>query len=256
MGRQNALIEWNQQVSNSRNAHVTGCYNGRFMFDLLLALAAAGRVFFCSRADTALEVLALRQQVAMLKRKHPRPALNRLDRVLWMWLRQFWPRWTDAPIIVKLETVIGWHRAGFRHYWRWRSRPRCGRPKAAEEIRTVIRRMAGENAAWGAPKIHGELLKLGFVISERTVARYLRRLRRRGDPGTVAYLAGKSSRGDRCHRLLHRAATDVSTPVLLLRCRTRSSPDFALQCDIESNVRVGRAAASGRHSRTWVRIAT
>jgi hypothetical protein len=102
------------------------------MVDLLLALIAAGRVFFRSRADTALEVLALRQQVIVLKRKHPRPTVNRLDRVLWTWLQRVWPRWKDALVIVKLETVIGWHRAGFRLYWRWRSQrpwvgPHCPR---------------------------------------------------------------------------------------------------------------------------------
>jgi transposase InsO family protein len=78
--------------------------------------------------------------------------------------------------------VIGWHRASFRLYWRWRSRPRGGRPKITEQIRVLIRRLAQENQDWGAPKIHGELLKLGFVVSERTVARYLRGIRRRGDP--------------------------------------------------------------------------
>jgi transposase InsO family protein len=85
-------------------------------------------------------------------------------------------------VIVKPETVVGWHRAGFRLYWRWRSRPRGGRPKITDEARALIRRMAEENATWGAPKIHGELLKLGFNISERTVARYLGRVHRRGDP--------------------------------------------------------------------------
>jgi len=83
---------------------------------------------------------------------------------------------------VKPETVIGWHRADFRLYWRWRSRPRGGRPKITDEIRVLIRRLAEENPDWGAPKIHGELQKLGFVVSERSVARYLRRIRRRGDP--------------------------------------------------------------------------
>ena len=153
------------------------------MIDLLLALVAAGQVFFRNRADTALEVLALRQQVAVLKRRHPRPAVNRLDRLLWMWLRRVWPRWKDALVIVKPKTVVGWHRAGFRLYWRWRSRSSRGRPKVTEEIRNLIHPIAAENADWGAPKIHGELLKLGFVVSERTVARYLRHLRRRGDPG-------------------------------------------------------------------------
>jgi transposase InsO family protein len=84
---------------------------------------------------------------------------------------------------VKPETVVGWHRTGFRLYWRWRSRPRGGRPKITEEIRALIRRPAAENPGWGAPKIHGELQKLGLVVAERTVARYLRRVQRRGDPG-------------------------------------------------------------------------
>src|SRR6476661_5716165 len=154
-------------------------------------MLAVLRVFFRSRVDTSLEVLALRQQVAVLKRKRPRPSLNRLDRFFWTTLRYIWPRWSDVLVIVKPETVVGWHRAGFRLYWRWRSRPRGGRPKVSEEIRTLIRRMAAENADWGAPKIHGELLKLGVEISERTVARYLQRLRRRGDPAKrwLAFLA-------------------------------------------------------------------
>jgi transposase InsO family protein len=97
----------------------------------------------------------------------------------------------EVLVIVKSKTVVGWHRAGFRWYWRWRSRPRGGRPKITEEIRRLIRRMAQENAGWGAPKIHGELQKLGFELSERTVARYLRQVRRRGDPGNswLAFLA-------------------------------------------------------------------
>ena len=109
----------------------------------------------------------------MLKRKRPRPALNSLDRLFWTTLRHFWSRWSDVLVIVKPETVIHWHRAGFRLYWRWRSRRRGGRPKVTDEIRALIRRLAEENPDWGAPKIHGEMLKLGFVVSERTVARYL-----------------------------------------------------------------------------------
>lgn len=153
------------------------------MAEFILSTLAAVRVFFRSRSDNALEVLALRQQVAVLKRKRPRPLLNRLDRFFWTTLRRFWSRWSDVLVIVKPETVIGWHRAGFRLYWRWRSRPRGGRPKITDEIRALIRRLAAENSNWGAPKIHGELQKLGFVVSERTVARYLRRVQRRGDPG-------------------------------------------------------------------------
>jgi len=104
-----------------------------------------------------------------------------LGRTLWTTLRQCWSRWPDVLILVKPETVVGWHRVGFRLYWRWRSRPRGGRPKVTEEIRALIQRLAQENLDRGAPKIHGELLKLGFVVSERTVARYLRRVRRQGD---------------------------------------------------------------------------
>jgi hypothetical protein len=99
VGRQNAVIEWNQQHADSRNDSVTGCYNRRFMLDLLLALLAAGRVFFRTRTDSALEVLALRQQVTVLKRKHPRPVVNRIDRVLWIWLRRVWPRWKGGRML-------------------------------------------------------------------------------------------------------------------------------------------------------------
>lgn len=153
------------------------------MFHFILSILAAIRIFFSARGDTAIEVLALRQQVAVLKRKRPRPPLNSLDRLFWTCLRRFWSRWTDVLVIVKPETVIGWHRSGYRFFWRWRSRPVGGRPTITDEIRGLIRRLAEENPSWGAPKIHGEIKKLGFMVSERSVARYLRRIHRRGDPG-------------------------------------------------------------------------
>ena len=161
------------------------------MLGIISASLAAIRVFFRCRADLALEVLALRQQVAVFKRKRPRPALHGLDRLFWTILRQVWPRWSDVLVIVKPETVVRWHRAGFRLFWKWKSRPSGGRPKVSEEIRALIRRLATENPSWGAPKIHGELLKIGFEVAERTVARYLRRARRRGDPAKrwLAFLA-------------------------------------------------------------------
>jgi transposase InsO family protein len=81
------------------------------------------------------------------------------------------------------EIVVGWHRAGFRLFWKWRSRARGGRPKTTAEVRALIRRLAEENPTWGAPKIHGELQKLGFIVSETSVGRYLRSVRRGGDPG-------------------------------------------------------------------------
>jgi putative transposase len=148
----------------------------------ILAVSAALRVFWCSRGATALEVLALRQQLAVLKRKRPRPALRGWDRIFWTSLRRWCPRWTEVLVIVQPETVVAWHRAGFRRYWRWRSQTRGGRPRIDSETRALIRRMARENPDWGAPRVHGELLKLGLTVSERSVARYLRARQRRGDP--------------------------------------------------------------------------
>ncbi len=152
------------------------------MLYLIPAFIATACALFRSRVDLALEILALRQQIAVLKRQRPRPPLTPFDRFFWSTLRQLWSRWSDVLVVVKPETVVGWHRAGFRLYWRWRSRQRGGRPKISPDVRILIRTMAVENATWGAPRIHGEVLKLGFDISERTVARYLRRMRRRGDP--------------------------------------------------------------------------
>ena len=156
---------------------------GDLVPQFILSMLAVLRVFFRSRSDTALEVLALRQQVAVLKRKRPRPVLNCLDRLFWTTLCRYWSRWKDVLIIVMPDTVTGWHRAGFRLYWRWRSRPRGGRPRITDEIRSLIQSLAAENPEWGTPKIHGELQKLGFVVSERSVARYLARVGRQGDPG-------------------------------------------------------------------------
>jgi putative transposase len=136
------------------------------VLSFLLAFLIVVRVFVRSRTDTALEVLALRQQLGVLNRKRSRPRLGASDRLFWVLLRQLWSRWAEL-IIVNPDTVVGWYRAGFRLYWRWRSRRRGGRPKISEEIRVLIRRLAQENPDWGAPKIHGELQKLGFVVSER-----------------------------------------------------------------------------------------
>ena len=144
-----------------------------FFVDFLACLSASVR----SRYNLGLEILALRQQLGVLKRKHPRPRLQLQDRIFWILLLRLWPAWRDALVIVKPETVVAWHRAGFRLFWRLRSRPESlGRSRIVAQVRTLIRRMANENPSWGAPRIHGELLKLGFDVSERTVSRYLHRL--------------------------------------------------------------------------------
>ena len=145
----------------------------RLLLQLLHALAH-------SRADLLLENLALRQQVATLRRNR-RPQVRPTDRVFWIALRQSWPRWIDVLVIVKPDTVVTWHRRAFRAYWRGRSR-RPGRPRTQRKLRALICRMAVENPSWGAPRIHSELVKLGLEVSERTVSRYLVRHRSRSRP--------------------------------------------------------------------------
>ena len=143
------------------------------MLPLLYALLATARSNLRRQREFALENLALRQQLAILKRKTKRPKLTQADRAFWVALCRLWPDWQNALIIVKPETVIGWHRKGFKLYWTSESRKRGGRPPIDAEIRTLIRRMAIENPTWGAPRIHGELLKLGFELGEATVSRYM-----------------------------------------------------------------------------------
>ncbi len=126
-----------------------------------------------SQSDLAIENAALRQQLALFKEKRPRPQLHGADRAFWVVLRRVWSGWANALIIVKPETVVRWHRAGFKSYWRWKSR-KVGRPRVEPGIPALIRRMIREND-WGAPRIHEELLKLGYDVSERTVSRYLPR---------------------------------------------------------------------------------
>ncbi|MCC6263869.1 MAG: helix-turn-helix domain-containing protein [Bryobacterales bacterium] len=124
----------------------------------------------------------MRQQLVVFKRKQPRPKLEPADRFFWRFLKEIYPCWTDVLIVVKPETVVSWHRAGFWLLWRWRSRGTAGRPGLSTEVRSLILRMKCENPRWGAPRIHGELLQLGFDVSEASVSRYLERLRPQGRP--------------------------------------------------------------------------
>ena len=139
---------------------------------------------FSSRRDLILENLALRQQLLALHAKRPRRRLTALHKVFWIVLRRLWSKWERSLILVTPRTVVAWHRAGFRLYWAWLSRTRRvgGRRRVSKEVRTLIFRMAAENPTWGAPRIHGELLKLGFHLSEPTVSRWLRRIPRNPDP--------------------------------------------------------------------------
>jgi len=147
------------------------------LLSLLLTLRGSAR----SRAALQLEVLALRHQLQVLQRTRPRRVrLAKADRWLWVWLSRIWTGWRTALVIVRPETVIAWHRRGFRLFWTWKSRRRVGRPTVPLEVRTLIRTMAHANPLWGAPRIHGELLKLGMDVSQATVAKYM--VRRRQPP--------------------------------------------------------------------------
>ena len=145
------------------------------MIIILSALVSLLSFRFRGRASLELELIALRHQVTVLRRQHPgRPRLFRADRLLWVWLYRIWPQALHIMVLVKPATVIQWHRKGFRLYWRWRSRSgHPGRPKTPRETRDLIRKMSIANPLWGAPRIHGELLKLGIVVSQATVGRYM-----------------------------------------------------------------------------------
>src|SRR6266849_92658 len=143
------------------------------MITILSTIISILTLRFRRRASLELELIGLRHQVSVLRRQHPgRIRLVSTDRLLWIWLYRVWPQVLNAMVLVKPATVVQWHRKGFRTYWRWRSRS-PGRPKMSTEIRDLIRQMSLANPLWGAPRIHGELLKLGIEISQATVGRYM-----------------------------------------------------------------------------------
>jgi hypothetical protein len=126
-----------------------------------------------------MEVLALRHQLKVLQRSVRRPKLTAADRFLWAGLSRFFSGWRSALVMVKPETVIAWHRKGFRLFWTWKVRHgQLGRPPVSQETRKLIRQMSRENPLWGVPRIHGELLKLGIDIGETSVGKYMARGRK------------------------------------------------------------------------------
>jgi transposase InsO family protein len=129
---------------------------------------------FKTMARLEAEIIMLRHQLNVLRRRVPsKPKLAMADRLLFVWLYRLFPSVLNAIAIVRPETIIRWHRTGFRLYWRWKSRARGGRPKVPMEIRRLIREMSLANRLWGAPRIHGELLKLGIEVAQSTVAKYM-----------------------------------------------------------------------------------
>src|SRR5947209_17108253 len=148
------------------------------LFWLLLALSVSP---FKSKKGLAAENAALRHQLIVLQRRvRGRVQLTNGDRLFLVTLYRWFPSVLRAITIVRPETLVRWHRAGFRRYWRWKSRSLGGRPKIDGELRALIRRMSAENPLWGAPRIHGELLKLGFEVAQSSVAKYM--VKRCGPP--------------------------------------------------------------------------
>ena len=151
------------------------------MVDVLILLWTALTSLFRSRVRLEAEILVLRQQINVLRRNSPKRAVFRtFDRLVFVALYRLTPTIVDALAIVRPETVVRWHRAGFRSFWRWKSRRRGGRPRVPLEIRRLIRDMSLANPLWGAPRVHGELLKLGIDVGQTSVAKYM--ARRRGGP--------------------------------------------------------------------------
>ena len=168
------------------------------MIDFLMLLACVLTRLFRSRARLEAEILVLRHQLNILQRKSTkRAAFKSVDRLVFAGLYRLVPGVLDALKILKPETVIRWHRAGFRAYWRWKSRSRGGRPKTPLEVRQLIRDMSIENPLWGAPRVHGELLKLGIDVGQTTVAKYMARRK----ASAIPRMEDVSSKSRRRHRV-------------------------------------------------------
>lgn len=151
-------------------------------------IVAALRSTMRSRRTLALENLALRQQIVILKRSVKRPRPTRFDRLFWIVFVRIVSGWRNMLLALSPDTVVRWHREGFRRYWSWKNQ-RNGRPRIDHELRQLICTIQIGNVTWGAPRIHGELLKLGYEICEATVSKYMKRLRKPPSQSWKTFLA-------------------------------------------------------------------
>ncbi len=159
--------------NSARALPAPGRHTSWAMLEFLALLLAVLRAALRDRAGLVAENLVLRHQLAVLARPtRKRPRLRARDKAFWVLIRRLWRDWRGSLVLVRPETVIGWHRRGWRLFWRWRSRGRGGRPRLGAEVRELIARMARENPAWGSERIRGELLKLGIAVSKRSIQRY------------------------------------------------------------------------------------
>jgi len=207
------------------------------MPSLFLSIFRFVRLLLSGHGAVAMENAALRLQLAAFQRMRKRPALTTFDRLFWVGLSRVWRGWRSPLLYVKPDTVIRWQRERFRRFWAWLSQPqrrRRGRPTTAAEIRRLIEQMAAANPLWRAPRIHGELKMLGIAVSERTVSRILRTLRR---PPTQTWktFSSQPPRPTGVDRFLHRANGHHESAVRVPRVGTSSSPGVAYQCDRASH---------------------
>ena len=197
---------------------------------------------FRSREDLVLENLALRRQLQALHAQQPRRRLTALHKLFWVAFRTLWSGWTKPLILVAPRTVVNWHRAGFRLHWTWVSRVSQvrGRKRVSKEVRALIFRMVAENPTWGAPRIHGELLKLGFRgLGKERLAMDPASPERSRSRQAMADVPQKPSRGHSGDGLFHRPNAHVWCAVLLFRHRPRPAQDPAFQCDEKSPCALG-----------------
>src|SRR5215470_1922626 len=151
------------------------------MYAALWAIAIFVINPFKSRRRLEVENLWLRHQLQIALRRAPtRLRVRGIDRAIMVWMARLWPELLGSVQVVKPETILRWHRAGFRAFWRWKSRGRAGRPRINSGLRDLVRRISRENPLWGAPRIHGELLMLGYEVAQSTVSKYI--VRGRGRP--------------------------------------------------------------------------
>jgi len=196
---------------------------------------------FKSRRRLEIENLYLRHQLNIAMRKQQRLRLRGADRAFMVWMIRLRPGLLSLSRVVRPDTILRWHRAGFRAYWRWKSRRQPGRPKISSELRELIRRMSRENRLWGAPRIHGELLKLGFEVAESTVSKYMIPPPR----ATVANLANVSAQScgwDRSDRSVRGAHGDIPAPVCTHYHRSWAPPAALVRRNPASDGRMVGAA--------------
>jgi hypothetical protein len=208
----------------------------------LIGLALVGA--FRSRASLEAENMILRHQLNVLQRKSSkRPTFGTLDRLIFAGLYRLAPEVLGALAIVKPETVIKWHRAGFRSCWRWKSRRRGGRPTVAPEIRKLVREMSIANPLWGVPRIHGELLKIGFDIGQTSVAQYM--ARRRPAIPRLEDVPSQSCRRHRRDGSVRRTDNLISSALRLVDCGAWSTAHFMVWRHGASDRRMDRKSDHG-----------